>query len=100
MLSQEMKTTFNTEAMSETSCARYLECEEIVAELLRNRPFSLERSVPPSISLRYRYKLERIGRAWDAPFDRMLVGDSISIKTYDDFCRWIAGHSQRRKAAT
>lgn len=25
----------------------------------------------------------------------MLVGDSISFKTYDDFCRWIAGHNQR-----
>lgn len=95
MLSQEMKTTFSTEAMSETSSARYLEQEEIVAELLRNGPFSLERSFPPSISLRYRYELERIWRAWDVPFDRMLVGDNISFKTYDDFSRWIAGHNQR-----
>ncbi|OJJ83120.1 RNA dependent RNA polymerase [Aspergillus glaucus CBS 516.65] len=95
MLSQEMKTTFSTEAMSEASNAIYLEQEEIVAELLRKGPFSLERSFPPSISLRYRYELERIGRAWDVPFDRMLVGDSISFKTYDSFCGWIAGHNQR-----
>lgn len=95
MLSQEMNTTFSTEAMSEASSARYLEQDEIVAELLRNGPFSLERSFPPSISLRYRYELERTGRAWDVPFDRMLVGDNISFRTYDDFYRWIAGHNQR-----
>lgn len=63
MLSQEMKTTFSAEAMSKASSAIYLEQEEIVAELLRNGAFSLERSFPPSISLRYRYELERIGRS-------------------------------------
>lgn len=97
MLSQEMKTALSTEAISEVSSARCLEQEEIVAELLRNGPFSLKRSFPPSISLRYRYELERIGRAWDVPFDRMLVGDSIPFKTYDGFFRWIARHNQRNE---
>lgn len=95
MLNQEIQTIFSTESMSKASSARYLEQEEIIAELLRNGPFSLARSFSPSIPLRYRYELERIGRAWDVPFDRMLVGDSISFKTYDDFCGWIATHTQR-----
>lgn len=62
---QEMKTTFSTEVMSDSfTSAKYLEQEEIVAELLRDGPFSLERSFRPSRSLRYRYELERIDRAW------------------------------------
>ncbi|KAL2866274.1 RNA dependent RNA polymerase [Aspergillus lucknowensis] len=73
---------------------RYSAEGDIVAELLQSGPFSLEHSLPPSVSLRYRYELERIGRAWNVPLNRMLAGDSISLK-YDEFWKWIEGHSQR-----
>ena len=96
MLSQEMKTTFSTDILGEESGGVQYSVEtEIVNELLRNGPFSIERSFPPSISLRYRYELERVARAWDVPFERMLVGSNIPFKTYDDFWKWIAGHNQR-----
>ena len=95
MLSQEMKTTFSTDILGEDGGAQYSVETEIVTELLRNGPFSIEQSFPPSIPLRFRYELERVGRAWDVPFERMLVGNNIPFKTYDDFWKWIAGHSQR-----
>lgn len=95
MLSQETKTTFSTDILSESSSAHYSIEAEIVSELLKNGPFSIERSFPRSIPLRYRYELERIGRVWNVSFDQMLVGNNISFKTYDDFWKWIAGHNQR-----
>lgn len=66
----------------------------IVDELLQRGPFSTEQSFPASIPLRYRYELERIGRAWNVPFDRMLVGKSISL-CYQEFWKWIERHNQR-----
>lgn len=100
MLSQEMKTTFSTDILGESFTAggggeQYSVETKIFNELLRNGPFSIERSFPPSIPLRFRYELERVGRAWDVPFERMLVGNNIPFKTYDDFWKWIAGHNQR-----
>lgn len=95
MLSQEMKTTFSTEILEGSfDGASYSIESEIVSELLHKGPFSNERSFPRSIPLRYRYELERIGRAWNVPFNRMLVGNNISL-TFDEFWKWIAGHNQR-----
>lgn len=67
----------------------------IMEQLLHSGPFSLEQSFPKSIPLRYRYELERVGRAWDVPLDRMLVGSSMSFKSYGEFWKWIEGHNQR-----
>ncbi|KAL3458542.1 RNA dependent RNA polymerase-domain-containing protein [Aspergillus heterothallicus] len=67
---------------------------DIVAELLQNGPFSLDNQLPASVPMLYRYELERIGRAWNVPFHRMLAGDNISLR-YDEFWKWIEGHSQR-----
>ncbi|EAW12686.1 RNA dependent RNA polymerase [Aspergillus clavatus NRRL 1] len=67
----------------------------IMEELLENGPFSLEQPFPRSIPLRYRYELERVGRSWNVPLNRMLVGNSISFKSYVDFWKWIEGHNQR-----
>ncbi|OJJ72452.1 hypothetical protein ASPBRDRAFT_42146 [Aspergillus brasiliensis CBS 101740] len=67
----------------------------IMTDLLQFGPFSLDHQYPNSVSLRYRYELERVAREWDVSLDRMLVGPSISFKTLDDFWRWIEGHNQR-----
>ncbi|CAG8079886.1 unnamed protein product [Penicillium olsonii] len=68
--------------------------QEILGELLAHGPFSKD-SFPAKIPLRFRYELERIGRAWDVPFDRMLVGDHVPHDTQDRFWTWVAGHNQR-----
>lgn len=68
--------------------------ERIVEELVQRGPFSGQQSFPACVPLRYRYELERIGRAWKVPFDRMLVGSNISL-SWQDFWKWIEGHNQR-----
>ncbi|KAL2830657.1 RNA dependent RNA polymerase-domain-containing protein [Aspergillus pseudoustus] len=74
---------------------RYSAEGDIVAELLQSGPFSLDHSLPASVPLLYRYELERIGRAWNVPLNRMLAGDNISLR-YDEFWKWIEGHSLRK----
>ncbi|BDD59643.1 hypothetical protein MPDQ_001774 [Monascus purpureus] len=69
--------------------------EDIVNELCQSGPFSVEHPFKNSIPLRFRYELERIGRAWEVPLDQMLAGNSIPFKTYDEFWQWIVKHSQR-----
>ncbi|GLA59156.1 hypothetical protein AtubIFM55763_000004 [Aspergillus tubingensis] len=67
----------------------------IMTDLLQFGPFSLDHQYPSSVTLRYRYELERVAREWGVSLDRMLVGPNISFKTLDDFWRWIEGHNQR-----
>ncbi|CAI7659224.1 unnamed protein product [Penicillium bialowiezense] len=69
--------------------------QEVLGELLSHGPFSLEGSFSAKIPLRFRYELERVGRAWGVPFNRMLVGDHVSHDTLDKFWSWIGGHNQR-----
>ncbi|KAL3481823.1 RNA dependent RNA polymerase-domain-containing protein [Aspergillus californicus] len=73
---------------------RYSAEGEIVAGLLQHGPFAFEHSLSRSVPLLYRYELERIGRAWNVPLNRMLAGSSMSLK-YDEFWKWIECHSQR-----
>jgi hypothetical protein len=70
--------------------------QEIVGELDSYGPFSLEDSFSAKIPLRFRYELERVGRTWDVPFNRMLVGDHVPFDTQDKFWEWIKGHNQRK----
>lgn len=67
----------------------------IMEQLLHSGPFSLDQPFPKSIPLRYRYELERVGRAWGVPLGCMLVGSSMSFKSYGEFWKWIEGHNQR-----
>ncbi|KAJ5851681.1 RNA-dependent RNA polymerase eukaryotic-type [Penicillium soppii] len=69
--------------------------QEIVNELNSYGPFALKGSFSAKIPLRFRYELERIGRAWGVPSDRMLVGDHVPYDTQDKFWAWISGHNQR-----
>lgn len=73
---------------------RYSAEGEIVAELLQSGPFSLDHPLPASIPFFYRYELERIGRAWDVPLNRMPVGGTIELK-YNEFWGWVEHHGQR-----
>ncbi|CEL04270.1 hypothetical protein ASPCAL05400 [Aspergillus calidoustus] len=99
-LSEEFSTIPNTlptdSTLNGTSFGepRYSAEGDIVAELLQNGPFSLDNPLPASVPLLYRYELERIGRAWNVPLNRMLAGDNISLR-YDEFWKWIEGHNQR-----
>ena len=97
-LSQEARMSFDQgDMMSDSSSEQTQRSDEqeIIEELLRKGPFSTEQSFPASVPLRYRYELERVGRAWNVPFDRMLVGNNISFKTYQGFWQWVEGHNQR-----
>ncbi|PYI28040.1 hypothetical protein BP00DRAFT_428849 [Aspergillus indologenus CBS 114.80] len=97
MLSQEMRTTFEQQnrVSGPNRGSRYSDDGQIMVELLKDGPFSYEQTLPRSVPLRYRYELERIGRAWNVPLSRILVGDTISFKTLDDCWGWIAALSQR-----
>ncbi|GMF78351.1 unnamed protein product [Aspergillus oryzae] len=98
MLSQELKMALErSQLMDETIVHEPPESVEqrLIDDLLHYGPFAQTYSFPGSIPLRYRYELERIGRAWNISSDRMLAGNSISFKTRDGFWEWIKGHNQR-----
>ncbi|KAA8647013.1 RNA dependent RNA polymerase [Aspergillus tanneri] len=98
LLSQEMRMTLEAQqSFNEGSfqAPRYSYEGEIMNELLQNGPFALDHKFPGTVPLRYRYELERIGRSWNVPLDRMLVGNNISFKSRDDFWKWIERHNQR-----
>ncbi|KAE8359838.1 RNA dependent RNA polymerase-domain-containing protein [Aspergillus caelatus] len=98
MLSQELKTALErSQPMGESVVNEPPESVEqrLIDDLLHCGPFAQAYSFPGSLPLRYRYELERIGRAWNIPFDRMLAGNSIPFKTRDDFWEWIKDHNQR-----
>ncbi|CAG8899882.1 unnamed protein product [Penicillium egyptiacum] len=69
--------------------------QEFVGELLSYGPFSAEESFSAKIPLRFRYELERIGRAWGIPFKQILVGDRLTFNTQDDFWSWVSRLGQR-----
>ncbi|KAJ5360591.1 RNA-dependent RNA polymerase eukaryotic-type [Penicillium concentricum] len=69
--------------------------QEFIDELLSYGPFSVEESFSATIPLRFRYELERIGRAWGIPFKQILVGDRVSFNTQDDFWSWVSGLGRR-----
>ncbi|PKY06294.1 putative RNA-directed RNA polymerase [Aspergillus campestris IBT 28561] len=94
MLSQEHMMSFGSSTV-EVPEPRYSREGEIMGELLANGPFSWDQPFPGTVPLRYRYEVERIGRAWDVPLNQMLVGSSISFKTRDQFWDWIKNHNQR-----
>jgi hypothetical protein len=100
MTSDEMNRSFDAASTSMTVNHDPVETKEslvqvIVGELNAYGPFSLEGSFPAKIPLRFRYELERVGRAWRVPFHRMLVGDRVPYDTQDKFWAWIIGHNQR-----
>jgi len=68
--------------------------DDLVKELLRNGPFSIDYPFSERIPLRSRYELERIARAWAVPLGRMLKGSDI-YTDHDRFWTWVRGHSQR-----
>ncbi|KAI9045379.1 RNA dependent RNA polymerase [Aspergillus affinis] len=96
MLSQEMRAQFVAQqSLTEMSPAPFSFEGEIMRELLDHGPFSLEHSLSGYVPLRYRYELERIGRSWNVPLDRMLVGNNIPFKSRESFWVWIGKHNQR-----
>ncbi|RJE23795.1 RNA polymerase [Aspergillus sclerotialis] len=97
MLSQEARMSFDAQAImneSHEQSRRFSTHRDILNELYQSGPFSVDMAFPASVPLRYRYELERIGRAWDVPSDRLLVGRNLSL-CYQDFWKWIEGHNQR-----
>ncbi|KAF5861870.1 hypothetical protein ETB97_012421 [Aspergillus alliaceus] len=98
VLNQELQTTFDRSHLTDECLIdepRYSVKQQIIDELLQFGPFAQTQSFPGTVPLRYRYELERIGRAWNVSSDRMLVGSIISFKTRDNFWDWIKSHSQR-----
>lgn len=69
--------------------------ERLIQDLIRNGPFSNHHPFSGKIPFRYRYEIERVGRAWDVPLMNMLRGDRVSFPTQDGFWSWIRGHSHR-----
>ena len=70
--------------------------EDLISQLVDEGPFSINHPFSANISLRYRYEIERIGRAWNVSLDKMLRGDRVSFPTQDGFWSWINKHSQRK----
>ncbi|RAL12750.1 uncharacterized protein BO97DRAFT_477741 [Aspergillus homomorphus CBS 101889] len=97
MLSEETRDTFEQQILASEldSEPRYFDEEKVMRELLKHGPFTYEQTSPRSVPLRYRYELERTGRAWGVPLSRMLVGGTIPFKSLDDYWHWIASHNQR-----
>ncbi|KAL2220159.1 putative RNA-directed RNA polymerase [Thermoascus aurantiacus ATCC 26904] len=97
-LSQEVKDLFDAAeaAKVENKSSSAAQCKQkLISDLLQNGPFASQESFSRSISLRHRYELERIARAWGIPFNMMLAGDSMTYD-YERFWEWVATHSQRR----
>ncbi|KAF4763804.1 hypothetical protein HAV15_000882 [Penicillium sp. str.  len=100
MASDEMQRSVDAAAISMMVNGDPVETEyslkqEFVDELLSYGPFSAEESFSTTIPLRFRYELERIGRAWGIPFKQILVGDRITFNTQDDFWSWVGGLGRR-----
>ncbi|KUM59378.1 hypothetical protein ACN42_g7752 [Penicillium freii] len=100
MASDEMQRSVDAAAISmmvngDPVETKYSLKQETVDELLSYGPFSAEESFSARIPLRFRYELERIGRAWGIPFKQILVGDRITFNTQDDFWSWVGGLGQR-----
>jgi len=69
--------------------------ERIMKELVEHSPFTLVHPLPGKLPLRYRYKFEGLGRAWDIPLERVYRGDVASWRSQEDFWAWIQQHNQR-----
>lgn len=100
LASDEMKRTVDAVATSmmvngDPAETEYSLKQEFVGELLSYGPFSAEESFSATIPLRFRYELERIARAWNIPFKKILVGDRLTFNTQDDFWTWINGLAER-----
>ncbi|KAE8374230.1 RNA dependent RNA polymerase-domain-containing protein [Aspergillus bertholletiae] len=99
MLSEESRALQRLQNLGESHVDGPPESAEqrLIDNLLQYGPFAQEYSFAGTIPLRYRYELERIGRAWNISSDRMLAGKKISFKTRDEFWEWIKGHNQRNR---
>ncbi|EKV12907.1 RNA-directed RNA polymerase, putative [Penicillium digitatum] len=100
MVGDEMQRNVDAAAISMMVNADPAETEfslkqEFVGELLSYGPFSAEESFSATIPLRFRYELERIGRAWGMPFKQILVGDRVTFNTQDNFWSWVGGLGRR-----
>jgi hypothetical protein len=100
MVSDEMIKSMEAAATSmmvnhDPAETKYLLEKELLSELLSDGPFTVEHSLPGTIPLRLRYEVERVGRAWDVPLNRMLVGNRLPFNGQDEFWAWVSGHSQR-----
>lgn len=70
--------------------------DKLVDSLLRHGPFSYPHTLSKKIPLRFRYELERVGRAWNVPLKNMLKGDKAPFASQDSFWDWITNsHTQR-----
>lgn len=100
MASDEMQRSVDAAAISmmvngDPAETEYSLKQEFVDELLSYGPFSAEESFSATIPLRFRYELERIGRAWRIPFKQILVGNRITFNAQDDFWSWVGGLGRR-----
>ncbi|EED17583.1 RNA-directed RNA polymerase, putative [Talaromyces stipitatus ATCC 10500] len=69
--------------------------QELVAELIRNGPFSKDQKCfSAKVPLRARYELERVKKYWDMNPKDILVGDKPYEK-YSDFWQWLSDLGQR-----
>ncbi|KAI2793567.1 hypothetical protein POX_a00148 [Penicillium oxalicum] len=70
--------------------------KDLVQSLLQDGPFSYKQTLGGKVPLRFRYELERIGRAWNVPLSEMFRGDHDPFGTQDSFWEWIRNdHTQR-----
>jgi hypothetical protein len=100
MVSDEMTKSMDAAATSmmvnhDPAETKYLLEKELIDELLSDGPFTVEHSLPGTIPLRFRYELERVGRAWGVHLNKMLVGNRLPFNSQDGFWSWMSGHSQR-----
>ncbi|KAF7734063.1 RNA-dependent RNA polymerase [Penicillium ucsense] len=75
---------------------RSLIFNKLVDSLREDGPFSSRQTLSQKIPLRFRYELERIGRAWDVPLSKIYKANRVPFASQDSFWDWIrTSHSQR-----
>ncbi|KAL2013601.1 hypothetical protein VTN00DRAFT_1126 [Thermoascus crustaceus] len=94
MLSEEIKDQAENVFFPPRQSYQNPDQQKLIDELLHHGPFSSQETFSSSVSLRHRYELERIARAWSIPLNKMLAGSSMSYD-YEKFWHWVGNHSQQ-----
>ncbi|KAJ5919668.1 hypothetical protein N7454_009503 [Penicillium verhagenii] len=74
-----------------------LEARDMIVDKLRRLgPFSVKQNLPETIPLRYRYELERVGRAWGVPLRHMFNQEKVPFNSLAELYSFFEQHRYRQ----